>query len=201
MTSTEAVRKWRVNNPERNKQLMKIAWSIQQQKRFSDPDYKLKDDLKFKRYRENHRIEMRTKARVNYVHAIRKNRYERDRDRLNHNSKVNAKKERSIVIWHYSGGMYRCACCGCNEGKIFLDIDHVAGGGSKHKKLNPNLTLHHWLIKNKLPKGFQVLCSNCNQGKRRNGGICPHKDPNKTQIAYIPPKNPKFISHSRKLFT
>jgi hypothetical protein len=31
------------------------------------------------------------------------------------------------------------------------------------------------LCKNGFPKGFQTLCMNCNWGKYRNGGQCPHK--------------------------
>ena len=201
LNSTEAVRMWRLDNPQRNKELMDKAYLIQKQKILTDPDYKLRDDRKFQRYRESHRTELNTKARLNYVHAVRKNRYERDRDRLNHNMKVLVQKEKSIVIWHYSGGTCCCACCGFCEDKIFLDIDHIYGGGSKHKNSIIGMTLHRWLIQNNLPKGFQVLCSNCNQGKRRNRGICPHKDPNQTTLAYIPPSNPKFISHSRRLLS
>jgi hypothetical protein len=25
------------------------------------------------------------------------------------------------------------------------------------------------------PEGFQVLCMNCNWGRYRNGGVCPHE--------------------------
>jgi hypothetical protein len=27
---------------------------------------------------------------------------------------------------------------------------------------------------NGFPAGFQVLCFNCNQGRRLNHGVCPH---------------------------
>ncbi len=32
-----------------------------------------------------------------------------------------------------------------------------------------------WLKANNFPPGFQTLCHNCNIGKHRNKGICPHK--------------------------
>jgi len=35
-------------------------------------------------------------------------------------------------------------------------------------------SLNNWLMKNKLPKGFQVLCWNCNTTKELYG-LCPHK--------------------------
>ena len=32
-----------------------------------------------------------------------------------------------------------------------------------------------WLKTNGWPReGYQLLCCNCNQGKTRNGGVCPH---------------------------
>lgn len=65
-----------------------------------------------------------------------------------------------------------CACCG-ESIETFLAIDHINGGGNKHVK---SLTTHfyQWLKNNHWPPGFQVLCHNCNQGKRING-ICPHQ--------------------------
>ena len=34
--------------------------------------------------------------------------------------------------------------------------------------------IYIWLKNNNFPEGFQVLCFNCNCGKARNKGICPH---------------------------
>ena len=37
--------------------------------------------------------------------------------------------------------------------------------------------LMHWIIVNNFPKGFQVLCTNCNfaKGIVRNNNKCPHE--------------------------
>jgi hypothetical protein len=35
-------------------------------------------------------------------------------------------------------------------------------------------------VMNDFPPGFQLLCSNCNHGRARNGGICPHKTGSQT---------------------
>jgi hypothetical protein len=32
-----------------------------------------------------------------------------------------------------------------------------------------------WLKRNNFPSGYRVLCMNCNHGRKRNGGICPHE--------------------------
>ncbi len=37
--------------------------------------------------------------------------------------------------------------------------------------------LHKWVIENNFPKGFQILCHNCNYAKgiKRNKNKCPHQ--------------------------
>jgi hypothetical protein len=72
-------------------------------------------------------------------------------------------------------GGYRCACCGIREA-MFLTIDHIKNGGTRHRR-RIGSRFFRWLKENGYPKGFQVLCSNCNHGRHRNGGVCPHKDP------------------------
>lgn len=70
-----------------------------------------------------------------------------------------------------------CACCG--ESQIqFLSLDHINGNGNKHRKETGNAGGHRFyrvLKKQGFPPGYQVLCMNCNCGRHRNGGICPHK--------------------------
>lgn len=84
---------------------------------------------------------------------------------------------RQLVLNHYG---YRCVCCGENE-LIFLTIDHINNDGAEHRKQlckNSNVGsvgLYRWLKKNNFPDGFQILCYNCNIGKYRNGGVCPHE--------------------------
>lgn len=87
------------------------------------------------------------------------------------------------VLNAYSGGNPKCSCCG--ESHIeFLAIDHVEGGGSKHRKsLKPGGLLgtgfYQWLKRNNFPKGFRVLCHNCNHSFGAYG-YCPHQNPERT---------------------
>ena len=84
-------------------------------------------------------------------------------------------RERRIqVIQHYSQGVGCCACCG--ESHIeFLGIDHIDGGGNKHRKevQNHYRNIYWYLIKNNYPDGYRVLCHNCNLA-RGFYGYCPH---------------------------
>jgi hypothetical protein len=69
-----------------------------------------------------------------------------------------------------------CACCYETE-LVFLTIDHINGGGNKHRQslgLKGGMDFYRWLRKQGYPDGFQVLCMNCQWGKRYNG-ICPHE--------------------------
>lgn len=70
------------------------------------------------------------------------------------------KNRRLKVLKAYSNGEIKCACCGEKEYE-FLSIDHIDGGGRKHRaEIGPNID--RWLIKNNFPQGFRVLCQNCN---------------------------------------
>ena len=94
------------------------------------------------------------------------NQKKKDRDR---NTRLQA-------LQAYGGEKPACSCC--NENILdFLAIDHIDGKGNQHRKLigEGSGTLYRWLRDNGYPAGFQVLCNNCNYGKYRNNGVCPHK--------------------------
>lgn len=88
------------------------------------------------------------------------------------------------VIAGYGG---KCVCCG-EANPLFLTLDHVNGDGTKHRrelvwkartfKHKPGTfpsTMHFWVLKNGFPPILQLMCFNCNCGRARNGGICPHR--------------------------
>jgi len=85
------------------------------------------------------------------------------------------------VLVHYGGNPPQCACCGETQIK-FLTIDHIDGRGNQHRKYlfghpkQAGVIFYLWLRRNNFPKGYQVLCFNCNCGKNRNSGVCPHAD-------------------------
>ena len=83
------------------------------------------------------------------------------------------KRLRLLALQKYCLGEIQCSCCGEKEIK-FLCIDHIDGGGTKHRKSIGKSNTYMWLKKNNYPKGFQVLCANCNMAKRENE-ICPHR--------------------------
>ena len=88
------------------------------------------------------------------------------------------RSQKQVVFTHYSGGTPKCACSGCNEKFFeFLCIDHVNGGGNKHRKTISG-SIYPWLIKNNFPPGYRVLCHNCNSAYGFFG-YCPHNPKSK----------------------
>ena len=84
-------------------------------------------------------------------------------------------KVRTEVLVAYGGKVPKCACCGETE-VMFLGIDHVNGGGTKHREelKRRGTGLYYVLRQQGYPRGFQVLCHNCNLAKGFYGE-CPHK--------------------------
>ena len=85
-------------------------------------------------------------------------------------------KLRRLVLLGCSGGKtIKCVCC--EENNIeFMTIDHVNGGGTKHRKEfnGDNSKFYRWIIKNNFPETLRVLCMNCNWAFGQKG-YCPHK--------------------------
>lgn len=112
----------------------------------------------FRNYKRKYRIDGRDKVKRKYNRDYFRN-YQR--------------KAREYVLKEYGG---KCLCCGESE-LVFLAIDHIDGGGNKHRNCGEikitNIAM--WLIKNNFPKGFRVLCHNCNMAMGLYGR-CPHDD-------------------------
>lgn len=80
-----------------------------------------------------------------------------------------------IEVWENYGGAV-CSCCGIIE-REFLTIDHINGGGGKHRKelrASGSQHIYQWLKKNNYPEGYRVLCMNCNFSFGMYG-FCPHE--------------------------
>lgn len=96
--------------------------------------------------------------------------YEDNGERLRAKHRADERKKREMVICHYGGC---CDCCG-EDRYEFLSVDHIDGGGGKHREEIGNHIIR-WLIKNNYPDGFRILCHNCNQALGHYG-YCPHEE-------------------------
>lgn len=125
--------------------------------------------LKSRKFITEHRLLANKRALENYY---------RHRDAYRRKHKEWQQRQRDRVFEAYGG--YKCACCGETE-RMFLTIDHINGGGTRHRKelKGGGMWVYRWIENNDFPEGFQVLCMNCNFAKgqnfRRNGvNTCPH---------------------------
>ena len=76
------------------------------------------------------------------------------------------------IVAAYGG---KCQCCGETE-IAFLELDHANDNGSAHRReigRGAHRT-YKWVKDHGFPSDFRLLCANCNQGRQRNGGVCPH---------------------------
>ena len=86
------------------------------------------------------------------------------------------------VFRYYCGKKLRCMCeCGCNNANHILFLSLYRKGSririgdtdeSFGRLRQESIQKYRWIIKNNFPSDFQVLCHNCNHGKRINNGIC-----------------------------
>lgn len=80
------------------------------------------------------------------------------------------KRLRLEVVAAYGG---KCTCCG--EATLeFLTLEHVNGGGRKHRGNRSSTNIYREVIKADFPKDYTVLCMNCNFAKGVHGA-CPHE--------------------------
>jgi len=139
--------------------------------------------LSKKEYYQKHKEEIKSKQREyriknpERVRVLERKSYQKHIKSKRDYSKQYHQKLKLEVLSHYSSGQPKCKCCG--EVIIqFLTIDHIDGGGHKEReKLNRfGYNFYIWLRKNNYPENYQVLCYNCNCGKKGNNGVCPHRE-------------------------
>lgn len=105
------------------------------------------------------------------------------RTRIKHKESIKIKQKehrwklKLEVLSCYSNGKIECACCKINQPE-FLAIDHINNNGAEAKRNGEpkgGIGFYTYLKKKNYPKGFQVLCHNCNMAKAFYGK-CPHNN-------------------------
>ena len=111
-------------------------------------------------YYQRHREEIRARYQANRVKIL---------ERMRVSGATLRKAEKETVFEHYG---HRCVCCG-EDVEEFLTIDHVNGGGRRFFRAT-NGHVYRALIRDGFPRDIQILCMNCNFGRRLTG-VCPHQ--------------------------
>ena len=120
------------------------------------------------------------------------------RDQKRRNQVARRARIKQMVLNHYSNGVMKCVCCGESE-QDFLTIDHINGGGGQHRisifgdRWTAGARFYNWLVANRFPSGFQLLCMNCNLSKGKHGH-CVHEAPIRTAEGQENPPVPPVSS-------
>ena len=153
---------------------MKKKYFTEEEKRQARLEWHRKD---YHKHREKRIQENRERCKINrdrYNKNRMKKYYEKCKNPLfreqeNKRNKDIRNKERIKVIEHYSNGKNCCSICGINDMDV-LTVDHVNGGGNQERKN----TTHHtcrYLIRSGYPKGYRILCMNCNMKEAKKNKL------------------------------
>lgn len=132
-----------------------------------------KEELAEEKAKINKRQSQRRAERIAAMSASELQAF-RDKENLRNIERRKALKDEVYAAY----GGYTCACCGEDE-ELFLSIDHINNDGAEHKRehnLQTGEQMYRWIRRHGFPVGFQVLCMNCQWGKRNNNGVCPHSE-------------------------
>lgn len=168
----EYSKNWRKTN---QKYIKEYRQTHKEQQKEYDKNYRKLHPEKWKEYWEQYKLRhpeyKEQKKKYDEKHA-KKYRLEHLKQFSLHQN-IYRQKLRLQVLVHYGGDPPKCACCGESEYR-FLTIDHINNDGYKegHKRSH----IFSQLKRNNYPKGYQVLCYNCNCGRAHNNGVCPHKE-------------------------
>jgi len=104
---------------------------------------------------------MQTKKEIYEQHKIW---VSKNRKKISMYSKLQNNKIKLLILQVYSKNKLECKYCGFDNIDA-LTIDHIHNNGAKHRKklkiTRCGIGFYCWLKKNNFPKGYQVLCANC----------------------------------------
>lgn len=175
------LRKKNFENPEKREKRRKYdtEWHREYRKNHREKINAYQNEM-YHKYKNNY---LKRQKQYYYTHTKQrreygKKRYNLNKIKLNFQHKERIQDLKFTVMAIYCEGNPFCQCPNCNEGQIeFLTIDHILGGGNKHRKeigIKGGADIYYWLIKNNFPEGFRVLCWNCNMA-RGKFDYCPHE--------------------------
>lgn len=142
-----------------------IKFSHSNKDKFGRANYcKICDNIRRKLYHKEHY--KKDKHYMDVQEKWRKN----NKTKINNWSRKRFRKIKLLVLEHYGN---KCKCCGESHSE-FLTIDHIRSNGAAHRRKIGKRPIYPWLYINNYPRGFRILCFNCNCAKYYSG-YCPHK--------------------------
>ena len=158
----------------------KDSKETREKKRKAHTGLKATDETKKKQRRSQLGHSVSKEARRKSSERNKGKDWHKNRDKVNQKARMVREQIKYEVFSEYSKRLSNskipcCRCCGEKSFLIFLTIDHITNRKNvEHEKSMGGNKLYRWLKGNNYPRGFQVLCWNCNSAKS-DSGMCPHK--------------------------
>lgn len=115
-------------------------------------------------------------------------------EKIREAAKANKLDIKLEVFERYGGA--KCACCG-DERVEALTVDHIEGGGRRHREEVSDGAgghrFYNWLRKEGYPDGYQVLCFSCNNVKHQVGASEISHIPQHTEVLPPPTSFEPFV--------
>jgi hypothetical protein len=143
----------------RQKERMRRLWN--------DPVWAEKERKRCREDYHRHSVQRRL-----YTKELRKKYKTVWNERERKKAKIYRLKNRERLFETYGDS---CGCCG-EKNKKFLTLDHVNGGGKNEISEKGHTRMIREATRNPDFSKYQILCYNCNMGRAKNHGICPHKE-------------------------
>jgi hypothetical protein len=138
------------------------------EKKFYTKKWLMENKERTREYKEKNRIEIK-----NYHDKYYLENKELMKIQITKKKRERMEKLRTELLIMYGS---KCNCPGCKEARpVCLTLDHTQNDGYRNRKEGRN-TEKEWktALENYNPSTYQILCYNCNCGKNKNGGTCPH---------------------------
>lgn len=152
---------WRMKHYDKSKEYYKKYYLKNKEKLLADKKIYYKNNKeRYKKYNQDNR-----ELKLIYSREY----YTNNKEVLLSKRKIAAAKLKCEVLAHYSvGNVLKCSMCNVTDIDM-LCIDHVEGGGNKHRRkidiIGGGDHFYRWLKNQGFPDGYQTLCYNHNRKK------------------------------------
>jgi hypothetical protein len=140
--------------------------------------YRLRNLDKFKKMEKDRARQRRNDGYRDDPKKVKSRNDLRDKDGLRKGNRERREEILKELVEAYGG---KCQCCG-EDTLLFMTIDHIFNDGANHRRKlgipgKSGIHIYRELKRLGYPKDrYRLLCFNCNCGRARNGGTCPHKE-------------------------
>lgn len=141
-------------------------------------DYRQRNLEKFKKVERDRARQRRADGYRDDPKKVKARNDKRDKQELQEGNRKRRLEILKEIVEAYGG---KCQCCG-EDTLMFMTIDHIFNDGAKHRKRlgfpsKAGIHIYRELKRLGYPKDrYRLLCFNCNCGRARNGGTCPHQE-------------------------